>query len=310
MTTGNNAGALAHGETSLNIESPETHSAASSEAASSPLPDKPVVVIESRTWLALDLQELWAYRELLYFLMWRDVKVRYKQTALGVVWVILQPLLMMLVFAFLFGRTVGIRPDGISYPLFAYAGLVTWTFFSSAVNAAGNSLVNSASLITKVYFPRMLVPAAAVGATLVDFAVSCVPLAILMILWKVPVTWNLLLVPLFVVLVVVLAFGIGMWMAALNVKYRDIKLALPFLIQLWFFASPIIYPLSMIKGKLRWVLALNPMAGIIEGFRTSLYGDKSFDWRTIGFAAVVAAVFLIFSTYSFRRAERQFADLV
>src|SRR5689334_5081752 len=229
MTTGNNAGALAHAESSLNIEPPETNSPASSEAVSSPLPDKPVVVIESRTWLALDLRELWAYRELLYFLMWRDVKVRYKQTALGVVWVILQPLLMMLVFAFLFGRTVGIKSDGISYPLFAYAGLVTWTFFSSAVNAAGNSLCNSASLITKVYFPRMLVPAVAIWAMLVDFAVSCVALAILMIFLKVPVTWNFLLVQFFVVLVVVLASGIGMWMAALNVKYRDIKLALRFL---------------------------------------------------------------------------------
>jgi len=310
MTIGNNAGALAHAETSQNVEPPHTNTAASHEAVSSRLPDKPVVVIESRTWLALDLQELWAYRELLYFFMWRDVKVRYKQTALGVVWVILQPLLMMLVFAFLFGRTVGITSDGVSYPLFAYAGLVMWTFFSSAVNAAGNSLVNSASLITKVYFPRILVPAAAVGATLVDFGVSCVPLAILMIFWKVPLTWNLLLIPLFVVLVVVLAFGFGMWMAALNVKYRDIKLALPFVIQLWFFASPIIYPLSIIHGKLRSVLALNPMAGIIEGFRTSLYSHKAFDWRTIGFAAAVAAVFLVYSTYSFRRAERQFADLV
>ena len=151
---------------------------------------------------------------------------------------------------------------------------------------------------------------AAVGATLVDFAVSFLPLAALMIYWKVPVRSNLLLTPIFIILVIVLAFAVGMWMAALNVKYRDVKLALPFLIQLWFFASPIIYPLSMIKGKLRWLLALNPMAGIIEGFRTSLYGEKSFDWPMIGYAAVVAIVFLIFATYSFRRAERQFADLV
>ena len=298
MTIGNNAGALT------------TDAAVSKEVLSSNLPDKPVVVIERRAWLGVDFQELWAYRELLYFLMWRDVKVRYKQTVLGVLWVVLQPLLMMLVFAFLFGRMAGIKSDGLPYSLFAYAGLVMWTFFSSAVNGAGNSLVNSSGLITKVYFPRMLVPAAAVGATLVDFAVAFVPLAVVMIFWKVPVTSNLLLIPIFIILVITLALGFGMWMAALNVKYRDIKLALPFLLQIWFFASPIIYPLSMVQGKLRWVLALNPMAGIIEGFRAALYGHKAFDWSTIGFAGVVAVIFLVYSTYSFRRAERQFADLV
>ncbi len=280
------------------------------EVVSSSLPDRPVVVIEPRAWLAPDLQELWAYRELLYFLMWRDVKVRYKQTVLGILWVVLQPLLMMLVFAFLFGRMVGIKSDGIPYSLFAYAGLLTWTFFSSAVNAAGNSVVNSAGLITKVYFPRMLVPAAAVGATLVDFAVSFVPLAAMMIFWKVRLTSQLLLLPIFIVMLVILALGVGMWMAALNTKYRDIRLALPFLLQLWFFASPIIYPLSLVEGKLGWLLALNPMAGIIEGFRASLYGHKPFDWPAIGFAGVAAILFLVFATYNYRRVERQFADLV
>jgi len=300
MTIRNNAATLtSNSETPIKIA-----------PAESQLPDKPVVVIESRGWLAPDLQELWAYRELLYFFMWRDVKVRYKQTILGVLWVVLQPLLMMVVFTFLFGRVAGIRSDGISYSLFAYAGLVMWTFFSSAVTAAGNSLVNSASLITKVYFPRMLVPAAAIGSTLVDFTIAFVPLVIAMIFSKVRFTSNLLLLPIFIVLVVTLALGFGMWMAALNVKYRDIKLALPFVIQLWFFASPIIYPLSMIHGKLRVVLALNPMAGIIEGFRTSLYGHQPFDWPMIGYAAVVAVMFLVYASYSFRRAERSFADLV
>ena len=280
------------------------------EVVSSSLPDKPVVVIEPRAWLAPDLQELWAYRELLYFLMWRDVKVRYKQTVLGILWVVLQPLLMMLVFAFLFGKMVGIKSDGIPYSLFAYAGLLTWTFFSSAVNSAGNSVVNSAGLITKVYFPRMLVPAAAVGATLVDFAVSFVPLAAMMIFWKVRLTSQLLLLPIFILMLVILALGVGMWMAALNTKYRDIRLALPFLLQLWFFASPIIYPLSLVEGKLGWLLALNPMAGIIEGFRASLYGHKPFDWPAIGFAGVAAILFLVYATYNYRRAERQFADLV
>lgn len=300
MITRNHAGALtSDSESSIKIAPTETH-----------LPDKPVVVIEPRVWLALDLKELWAYRELLYFLMWRDVKVRYKQTLLGVLWVVLQPLLMMLVFTFLFGRLAGIKSDGISYSLFAYAGLLTWTFFSSAVTAAGNSVVNSASLITKVYFPRILVPTAAVGATLVDFGIAFIPLVVAMIFWEIRFSSNLLLLPIFIAMLVTLALGFGMWMAALNVKYRDIKLALPFVIQLWFFASPIIYPLSMIQGKLRWVLALNPMAGIIEGFRTSLYGHKAFDWPTIGYAGVVAVMFLVYATYSFRRTERKFADLV
>ena len=300
MTISNNAGALtSNSEPSIKIAPTGTS-----------LPDKPVVVIEQRAWLALDLQEIWAYRELLYFLMWRDVKVRYKQTVLGFLWVVLQPLLMMLVFTFLFGRVAGIKSDGLPYSLFAYTGLLMWTFFSSAVNAAGNSVVNSAALITKVYFPRMLVPAAAVGATLVDFAVAFIPLAVMLIFWKVRFTTNLLLLPIFIIMVVVLALGVGMWMAALNVKYRDIRLALPFLLQLWFFASPIIYPLSLFEGKVRWLLALNPMAGIIEGFRVSLYGHKPFDWSTIAFAGVVAIMFLVYATYNFRRAERQFADLV
>jgi len=280
------------------------------KVVSSSLPDKPVVVIEPRAWLVPDLHELWAYRELLYFLMWRDVKVRYKQTVLGILWVVLQPLMMMLVFAFLFGRMAGIKSDGIPYSLFAYAGLLPWTFFASAVNAAGNSVVNSAGLITKVYFPRMLVPAAAVGATLVDFAVSFVPLAIMMIFWRVRLTSQLLLLPIFIVMLVILALGVGMWMAALNTKYRDIRLALPFLLQLWFFASPIIYPSSLVEGKLSWLLALNPMAGIIEGFRGSLYGHRPFDWPAIGYAGVAAILILVYATYNYKRAERQFADLV
>ncbi len=280
------------------------------KVVSSSLPDKPVVVIEPRAWLVPDLQELWAYRELLYFLMWRDVKVRYKQTVLGILWVVLQPLMMMFVFAFLFGKMAGIKSDGIPYSLFAYAGLLPWTFFASAVNAAGNSVVNSAGLITKVYFPRMLVPAAAVGATLVDFAVSFVPLAIMMIFWRVRLTSQLLLLPIFIVMLVILALGVGMWMAALNTKYRDIRLALPFLLQLWFFASPIIYPSSLVEGKLSWLLALNPMAGIIEGFRGSLYGHRPFDWPAIGYAGVAAILILVYATYNYKRAERQFADLV
>jgi homopolymeric O-antigen transport system permease protein len=309
MAINNNASALTSDGGPSNIESTKTDAVVSSEVIGSGLPDKPVVVIEQRT-LAPDLKELWAYRELLYFFMWRDVKVRYKQTVLGVLWVVLQPLLMMLIFAFLFGRVAGVKSDGIGYSLFAYAGLLAWTFFSSAVTGAGNSVVNSASLITKVYFPRMIIPVAAVGAAMVDFAISFIPLAVIMILWKVRITSNLLLLPIFIIMVVILALGVGMFMAALNVKYRDVRLALPFVIQLWFFSSPIILPLTMFPEKLRWLLALNPMAGIIDGFRVSLYSHKSFDWPAIGFAAVVAIVFLVFAVYRFKRVERQFADIV
>ena len=309
MVINNNAGALRSDAGPSNIEPTKTNRAAKNEVVHSSLPDKPVVVIERRA-LKPDLKELWAYRELLYFFMWRDVKVRYKQTVLGVLWVVLQPLLMMLIFAFIFGRVARIDSDGIGYSLFAYAGLLVWTFFSAAVTAAGNSVINSSGLITKVYFPRMLVPTAAVGACMVDLAVSFIPLAVMMIFWKVRLTSYLLMLPVLIMMAIILALGVGMFMAALNVKYRDVRLALPFMLQLWFFASPIIYPLSLFEGKLQWLLALNPMAGIIEGFRVSLYGHKSFDWPAIGFAAVIAIVFLVFATYRFKSVERQFADLI
>ena len=309
MAINNNAGAITTNAGPSTIEPTKTKAVAATEGVPSSLPDKPVVVIERRA-LKPDLKELWAYRELLYYFMWRDVKVRYKQTVLGILWVVLQPLLMMLIFGFLFGRMAGIKSDGVGYSLFAYAGLLPWIFFSSAVTTAGNSVINSSGLITKVYFPRMLVPTAAVGATMVDFAVSLVPLAAMMVYWKVQITANLLLLPILIIMVVMLALGVGMLMAALNVKYRDVRLALPFALQLWFFASPIIYPLSLFEGNLQWLLALNPMAGIIEGFRVSLYAHKPFDWPAIGFAAVVSIVLLVFATYRFRRVERQFADLI
>lgn len=309
MAIDNNAGAITSDAEPAKIEPRKRDAVDSPQANPSHLPDKPIVVIERKA-LAPDLTELWAYRELLYFLMWRDVKVRYKQTLLGVLWVVLQPLLMMLIFAFLFGRIAGVKSDGIRYSLFAYAGLVAWTFFSHAVTAAGSSMVGSASLITKVYFPRILVPVAAVGATMVDFVISFFPLALMMIFWKVAITPYLLLLPVFIIIVVALALGVGTFMAAVNVKYRDVGLALPFLLQVWFFGSPIIYPLSLFQGKLRWLLALNPMAGIIDGFRVSLYAHKSFDWPAIGFAAFIAITFLVFAMYHFKRVERQFADLV
>ncbi|MGI9164775.1 MAG: ABC transporter permease [Pyrinomonadaceae bacterium] len=274
------------------------------------LPDRPLVTIEpSGSWVALDLRSLWVYRELLYFLTWRDVKVRYKQTLLGAAWAIIQPLFSMLVFTLLFGRLAGLPSDGIPYPLFAYAGLLPWTFFQTAVTNSGNSLVGNSNLITKVYFPRMIIPGATVGAALIDFAVAFVVLIGLMIYYGVALTWGILMLPVLVALTTLLALGVGMWMSALNVKYRDIRYALPFLIQLWMFFSPIIYPLSMVPEKWRWLLALNPLTGIIEGFRSSLFGRK-FDWTIIIISTAITLLLLVYSAYAFRRMEKTFADIV
>jgi lipopolysaccharide transport system permease protein len=276
----------------------------------SPLPDVPVVVIEpSRFWVALDLRGLWAYRELLYFLTWRDVKVRYKQTALGAAWAILQPLLTMLIFTLFFGRLAGIPSDGIPYPIFAYAGLLPWTFFSNSVTSSGNSLVGSSNLITKVYFPRMIIPSAAVAAGLVDFAIAFLLLIGLMIYYRIAITWAVLMLAPLTLLTTVLALGLGMWLSALNVKYRDIRHALPFLMQLWMFLSPIIYPVSMLPARWRWVLALNPLTGIITGYRAALFGGR-FDWTAISISAGIAFGLLVYAAFSFRRMEKSFADIV
>jgi lipopolysaccharide transport system permease protein len=274
------------------------------------LPDKPVVTIRpSGKWVALNLRDLWAYRDLLYFLTWRDVKVRYKQTVLGAAWAIIQPLFTMLIFWLFFGRLAGMPSDGIPYPLFALAGLIPWTFFANAVTSSGNSLVGSANLITKVYFPRMIIPFAAVGAGLIDLAIAFGLMAVMMIWFGVTPTLSLLLLPLLVVLTALLATGVGMWMSALNVKYRDIRYALPFCIQLWMFASPIIYPVTIVPEKWRWALALNPMTGIIDGYRAALFGRPP-DWKALMISAGVTVCALIYSAYHFRRMEKTFADVV
>jgi lipopolysaccharide transport system permease protein len=269
------------------------------------------ITIEPRkAWAALDLRAVWTYRELLYFLIWRDVKVRYKQTVLGAGWAILQPLLTMLVFTLLFGRLAGIKSDGIPYPIFAYAGLLIWTFFANAVTNSGNSLVGSANLITKIYFPRMIIPGAAVGAGLVDLAIAFLIQIVLMVYYHVATTSAILMVPILVLLATLLALGVGMWLSALNVKYRDIRYAIPFLIQLWMFASPVIYPESMLQGKLKYILRLNPLTGIIENFRVALFGHSHFNWNSLGISAAITFLVLIYSAYSFRRMERSFADIV
>ena len=274
-------------------------------------PDRSLFKIRPSTgWVALHLKDLWTYRELLYFLMWRDIKVRYKQTVLGAAWAIIQPFVAMLLFTLFFGKLAGIPSDGIPYPIFAYTGLLPWMFFSNAVTNSGNSLVGSANLITKVYFPRMIIPGAAVGAGLVDFAIAFLILIALMIYYGVAITWSILMLPVLVTLTTLLALGVGMWASALNVKYRDIRYALPFLIQLWMFASPVIYPASLMPQKWRWVLWLNPLTGIIEGFRSSVFGANKFDWSALGLSTAITFAVLVYSGYNFRRMERVFADIV
>ena len=273
-------------------------------------PPKPLIAIEAgRGWAGLDLRDLWLHRDLFFFLIWRDVKVRYKQTVLGAAWAILQPFLTMVVFTLFFGRLAKVPSDGIPYPIFAYAGLLPWTFFSNAITASSNSLVGNASLITKVYFPRMVIPAAAVGAGLVDLAIAALILVVMMAYYGFGLGWSaLMLIPL-VLLTALLALGVGMWMSGLNVKYRDVRYALPFCVQLWMYATPIIYPISFIPERWRWILVLNPLTGIIDGYRSALFG-QAFHWSQFVVSTFLTLLFLVYAAYSFKRMERDFADVI
>lgn len=272
--------------------------------------DKPSTTIESdKRRVGLDLRGLWAYRELLYFLAWREVKLRYRQTVLGVAWAVIQPLFMSLIFALFFGRLAGIPSNDVPYLLFAYSGLLLWTFFANAVNNSGGSVIGNSNLITKVYFPRLIIPGAAVGAMLVDFAVAFVVLVGLMIFFGVAPTWGFLLLPALVTLTMLLALGFGTWMAALNVRYRDVRYALPFVIQMSLFTSPVIYPASLLPDQLQLVYALNPLTGIIENWRAALLG-MPFDWASLSVSATVTLALLAYSLYAFRRTEKSFADII
>jgi lipopolysaccharide transport system permease protein len=274
------------------------------------LPQEPVITIKpSKSWVAIDLGDLWAYRELLYLLIWRELKARYKQTVMGVAWVIMQPLMTTIIFTIFFSKLARIESDGIPYPIFAYAGLLPWSFFASSVTNSSSSLVANAPLITKVYFPRLILPGATIGARLVDFAVAFVLLIGMMIYYNVALTLNILMLFPLIALVTLLALGVGMWTAALNVRYRDVGVALPVALQLWMFASPILYPLSLVPEKYRAVYMLNPMVGITEGFRSALFG-LAFNRRALIFSLVVMLVLLVYSAYVFRRMEKSFADLV
>ncbi|MEJ7578257.1 MAG: ABC transporter permease [Pyrinomonadaceae bacterium] len=277
----------------------------------SALPDTPLVKVEAsqKTRLPLDLRGLWAYRELLYFLTWRDIKVRYKQTLIGATWAILQPLFTMLVFTIFFGILIGVPSDGVPYPLFAYAGLLPWTFFANAVTNSSNSLIVNSNLISKVYFPRIMIPAAAVAAGLMDLVIASVILIGLAFYYRVTLTWGILLLPFFVLLTTLLALGLGICVSALNVKYRDVRHALPFILQSWMFMTPIIYPASVVPAQFQWALALNPMTGIVEGFRAALYGG-SLNPTAIAISVALTFLLLVGSAYVFKRIERVVVDFI
>jgi lipopolysaccharide transport system permease protein len=276
------------------------------------LPEQPLVKIRpNQKWAPLDVWELWAHRELFAILVLRDLTVRYKQTFLGIAWAVVQPLMMMGVYTVIFGRFGGIPSDGIPYPLFAFAALLPWTFVSNAVQASGNSLVNNAHLITKVYFPRILIPAAAVGVGLVDFAIAGVVLGVLMAYYRVGLTWNVLMFPPLVLLTALLTLGIGLLASALNVRYRDVRHLLPFLTQIWMFLSPIIYPLSLVPERWRWLAVFNPMYGIIENIRVALFGlERGFNWYLLGSSVAISLGILVSATFVFRRIESSMSDVI
>ncbi|HEU4833388.1 MAG TPA: ABC transporter permease [Pyrinomonadaceae bacterium] len=263
----------------------------------------------TNSWKIFDLSELWAYRELLFFLTWRDIRVRYKQAVLGMGWVVLQPLLMTLVFTVFLGVIVRVPSDNVPYPLFAYSGLLLWTFFSGAISGSGNSLIGNTHLITKVYFPRLLIPLASILARMVDLLVALIMLIGLMIYYRAGVSTGLLMAPLLIVLLALLALGLGMWTSALNVKYRDVGLALPVFIQLWMFVSPVVYPLTLVPERWRLLYSLNPLVGIIEGFRAALFG-KSFNWPALGISTLVTLALLLYAGFVFKRREKTFADII
>jgi lipopolysaccharide transport system permease protein len=274
-------------------------------------PRKPYIRIQPTSgWSALNLGDLWRYRELLFILAQRDIKLRYKQTALGVTWVILQPLIAAAIFAVVFGRLVGLSSDGAPYLLFAYVGVSAWNYFSGAVSRAGNSLVGQANLITKIYFPRLLMPLASTLSVLVDLAVSFVLLVVLMLLYRVVPGWQVMTLPFFLLLITILAAGVSLWLSALGVYYRDFIFAMPFLIQVWLYASPVIFSTSEIPERWRWAFALNPMVAGIEGVRWAILGESVLTMQMTAISSAVAVLLFLSGLFFFRRVERTFADVI
>ncbi len=264
-------------------------------------------------WLSLDLKDLWTYRELLYFLTWRDVKVRYKQTAIGVLWAVLQPVLTTAIFTVIFSTLARFESQRVPYPLFALSGFLVWLFIFNSISFAANSLVGNSNLVTKVYFPRLIVPVSATLSGLFDLLFSFAVLAALMVYYvsksMIVLSWQIALVPFFLTLAVLLAIGLGNLFSALNVRFRDVKFALPFGLQVWMFASPIFYPPEILSEKVRFILAFNPLTGILQGFRAALFAEP-FDWLAIGISAAMTVVLMLVSLFVFKRMEDDFADMI
>jgi len=269
-----------------------------------------IVIRPSKGWTALKLGDVWAYRELLYFLVWRDIKVRYKQTVLGAAWAVIQPFFSMVVFSLFFGKLAKMPSDGIPYPIFAFAALVPWSYFAGALSQSANSLVDSANLIKKVYFPRLTIPIANALAGLVDFAIAFVVLLGMMLWYGVMPTARILWLPAFLLLALVTALAVGLWLSVLNVEYRDVRYTIPFLTQFWMFATPIVYPSSLLSEPWRTVYGLNPMVGVVEGFRWALLGAKTAPGPVIAVSACASLALLVGGAFYFRRMEKTFADVV
>jgi homopolymeric O-antigen transport system permease protein len=283
-----------------------------SEASENGFVSPPTDIAPSKGWVSLRLRELWEFRELLYFLTWRDIKVRYKQTVLGAAWAILQPFMTMVVFSLLFGRLAHISSgsDKIPYPIFSYAGLVPWTFFAYGLAQSSNSLVGNAQLIKKVFFPRLVVPIASILSGLVDFTLAFIVLLGMMLVFGIAPTINVIFLPFFLLLAFITALGVGLWLSALNVEYRDVQYMIPFLVQFWMFISPVVYPSSLLSGPWKTLYGLNPMVGVLDGFRWALLGSTGAPGPMIGLSIIVAILILISGAFYFRRMERNFADVV
>lgn len=273
--------------------------------------DLPTLLITPPSrWIPLELSELWEYRELLYFLVWRDIKVRYKQTALGAAWAVMQPLFMMLVFSLFFGRLAKVPSDGIPYPVFTFCALIPWQLFANALTESSNSLIGNQNLITKVYFARLVIPIAAVLSGLVDFLVAFVILVGMMLFYGIVPGLAILALPGFILLAVLTALAVGLWLSALNVQYRDVRYTMNFLVQFWLFATPVAYPSSIVPESWRALYGLNPMAGVVEGFRWALLGKSSPPSAMLFVSVFVVLVLLVGGLYYFRRMEQEFADIV
>lgn len=269
-----------------------------------------VRVQPSRGWAGVDVRELWEFRDLWLILAMRDVQLRYKQTVLGVIWVVLQPLLSSLIFLVIFGRIANLPSDGLPYLLFVYAGILPWNLFSGALQRAGSSLISDAKLISKVYFPRMIIPLASTAAVLVDFGVGLSVISMLLLAYQMPLTPNLLALPILLLIAVMIASGVGLLVSAFNVYYRDFMYALPFVIQVWMYSSPLVYSTRMIPDQWQWLYALNPMVGVIDGFRWSLLGQTGFPWLSLSVAVVVGSLFFLSGAFVFKRVERRFVDVI